>query len=698
MGIGHPGIAGHHQYISSLTGFRQYLLNEHLAYEMPPSSADAHPDLIWKLLASDEANRRPGLVLHGPGGVGKTRLCLEVAARAHTHGWRVLHVSPTEESLTDRELTSVIVADTRPTLLCLDYIDLMQRIDYLAWGVRLVNEAASRGVRLRYLANSRPIWARTAMREGVALEAFSFLELRLAEDQNERILQRMMHSVAPKALEKWGQQELRRVCGQRPIIALLIAREIEDRLNKGSLERDELAAVAGGDLTAWLRKRLAQDELKVTQSSSVWVASSPSDAMIGACGALVMAPNNRQVVVDATATVLKSLKSSTDPSFIVSRLIEMGWLEFHGSSVATPHDVVTDELLDQIARDVDDIRSGPLGAVLSLWTCEPSAIGRLASALQRWIGGIPPGHPSIEKAEAISARWLRLHAGQIGELLATRDSDRSGFALGAILRWPPWSTTAADVWDDLLSPWLAMNGQLPEARHVLYLGLREKSLAQRLMASALIWLETCYSQLDASYVLAPLLERSDLQEKQPEQAIGHALAWLAKFPLEEVAEFVFSRLLERSDLQEKQAEEAIGYALAWLAKFPLEKDAQFVLAPLLGRSDLQEKQLEQAIGHALTWLAKFPLEIEARFVLHPLLERSDLQDKQSEQAIGYALAWLAKFPLEIDAQFVLHPLLERSDLQEKQLEQAIGHALAWLVKFPLEIEAEFVLHPLLGTC
>ncbi len=75
--IGFPGIEGHQEYIASLSGFRKYLLNENLAYEPPEPNADIHPDVIWKLLSADDERGKPGLVLYGPGGVGKSRLCIE---------------------------------------------------------------------------------------------------------------------------------------------------------------------------------------------------------------------------------------------------------------------------------------------------------------------------------------------------------------------------------------------------------------------------------------------------------------------------------------------------------------------------------------------------------------------------------------------------------------------------------------------
>jgi len=695
LGVGHPAITGHLQYIQSLTGFRQYLLNEHLAYEAPDPGTDTHPEVLWEFLAAANAEHQPGLVLHGPGGVGKTRLCLEVATRAYEQGWRVLHLSPTEESLTERDLTEVITADKRPTLLCLDYIDFMQSSDYLIKGIRLVREAANHGTRLRYMANSRPIWAHTKMRESAALETYLFRELRPTDDENERLLRQIVNSVTPMALEKWGYQELRRVCGHRPIIALLIAREIEGRLEKGLLGQDELSAVADGDLSSWLRRRLAQDELTIQQPTSVWKASAPSDEMVAACGALVTAPSSHQILVDAAGAVLRTLGSGTDASFVVRRLIEMGWLEWHGPWLATPHDVVTDEVLDQVARDGNSIRSASLEAVLNLWICDPAAIGRLANALQRWVGALPDGQPAAEKAKTVLVEWLRSHADQIGALLATGDSDRTGFALGTILKWPPWMATASDCWDGLVSPWIAVHGQLREARHLLYMGLHESSLANRLLASALAWLETCYKERDASYVIAPLLEQNGLQGMQLKAAISSALAWLGQFPLEKEAEFVLAPLIERSDLQGKELGAAISSALAWLGQFPLEKEARFIFAPLLGRSDLQGEELGAAISSALAWLGQFPLEKEAGFVLAPLLGRSDLQGKELGAAISSALAWLGQFPLEKEAEFVLDPLLERSELHEKQLEDAIGYAFKWLAKYQLEKEAVFVIAPLI---
>ncbi len=457
---------------------------------------------------------------------------------------------------------SVIAAGARPTLVCFDYIDFMYGLDYISLGGRQVRDADNRGVRLRYLANSRPMWTETALLNPAALEVYSFLELKTAGEQQERLLRHMIQTVAARALAEWGATELLRVCGRRPVIVLLIAREIERRLAEGTLARDELKAAYGGDLSVWLRKRLAGDELRIPEPATFWERRAPPDPMVAACAALVAAPNNPETLVAAAAAALVSTESNTDADFVVRQLTKMGWLEGSGSSLATPHDVVADEVFDQTVRDSDQIRECVLTAVLSLWVSEPRAIGRLATALRRWIGAASPSPAAVEKADSFVAEWLQAHAAPIGALLASGNPDLTGFALGSVLKGRPFSEPAMQCWDKLIAPWLVANQHRPEARHILYSGLREDSVAPRLVPHAAVWLEWNFREEVASYVLAPLLGRTDLAKEQAETVIGRALAWLAKFPLETETGFVLHPLLGRTDLAKEQAETVIGRALA----------------------------------------------------------------------------------------------------------------------------------------
>ena len=698
LGIGFLGIAGHQEYVASLTGFRRYLLSENLAYEPPEPNADTHPDVVWKLLSADDECCKPGLVLYGPSGVGKSRLCVEVAERAHAGGWRVLHVSPAEESLGGKDLMSVIAAGARPTLVCFDYLDFMYGVDYISVGGRLVRDAAHRGVRLRYLANSRPMWAESALRNPTALEVYSFLELKTVGGQWERLLRRIIQTVAPRALEKWGVTELLRVCGGRPIIVLLIAREIERRLADGTLEGGELQAARGGDLSVWLRKRLAGDELTIPEPASFWEPSAPPDPMVAACAALVAAPNRRETLVAAADAALQSIESRTNAEFVIRQLTKMGWLEPTTSRFATPHDVVADEVFDQTVRDVDQIRERVLTAVLSLWVCDHGAIGRLATALRRWIGAASPRPAAVEKAESFLAEWLQTHAKPIGALLAAGHPDVTGFALGSILKGWPWSEAAVQCWDELTAPWLVANQRRPEARHVLYSGLNEESVALRMVPHAIVWLDAHSSEDVASYVLQPLLGRSDLAKEQAETAIGRALAWLAQFPLEKEAPFVLHPLLGRSDLAKEQAETAIERALAWLAQFPLEKEAGFILPPLLGRRDLTDSADNSAISLALSWLPGFLDEQDAEFALKHVLRRRGLPVDRIGDLKRRAIAQLrrrVRNPNDEGVSFLLRPWL-RCQVRHPELDrEIISLAGEWLRADPGRTGADFVFNRIL---
>jgi hypothetical protein len=682
--IGFPGIAGHKEYIASLSGFRKYLLNENLAYEPPEPNADIHPDVIWKLLSADDESDKPGLVLYGPGGVGKSRLCIEVAERAHADGWRVLHVSPIEQGLTEKELMSVIAAGAQPTLVCFDYIDFMYGLDYISLGGRQVRDARHRGVRLRYLANSRPMWAETARLNPAALEVYSFLELKSAGEQQERLLRRMIQTVAARALAEWGATELLRVCGRRPVIVLLITREIEGHLAEGTLAHDELKAAHGDDLSGWLRKRLAGDELGIPKPATFWEPSAPPAPMVAACAALVAAPNLPETLVAAAAAALVSIESNTDATHIVRRLTKMGWLEGNegsGSWLATPHDVVADEVFDQTVRDSDQIRERVLTAVLSLWVSEPSAIGRLATALRRWIGAASPSPAAVEKAERFVAEWLQAHAEPIGALLAAGNPDLTGFALGSVLKGRPFSEPAIQCWDKLIAPWLVANQRRPEARHILYSGLREDSVAPRLVPHAAVWLEWNFREEVASYVLAPLLGRTELAKQQAETVIGLALASLAKFPLEKDTGFVLPPLLVRTDLSDAADNSAVSLALDWLPGFLDQQDAEFVLKRLLPRHGLPADRIADLKRQAIVQLrgrVRNPSDQGVSFLLRPWLHCRIRHPELDLEIIGLPGDWLRADPDRPGADFVFNRILRQKDAPDTEWLFAARTAADWL--------------------
>ena len=73
---------------------------------------------------------------------------------------------------------------------------------------------------------------------------------------------------------------------------------------------------------------------------------------------------------------------------MVAALESLGWLVKDGSWLATAHDVVADEIFDQVIHEKDYVRTAEFAAVLSAWLASPNILGRLATAVRRVLGAI----------------------------------------------------------------------------------------------------------------------------------------------------------------------------------------------------------------------------------------------------------------------------------------------------------------------
>ncbi len=700
LGVGLETLLGHAEQIHRFTGFRSYLLEANLPFLAPSGDDPAHPDVLFARLG--EASRERGLLLEGPGGVGKSRTLIEVATRADAAGWRVLHAQAGEPALTDDDLEKAVLAGTGPTLLVLDYLDQMQ-LDLVRLRQRLQPAAAARGVRLALLANARP-GAPTP--SGARETLFDLVPLRPSEDRSRAISDRLLATLAPRALGRLGRERLREICGLRPIVALFIAREVERREEAGTLDDERLSGVRSGDLSDWLRKRLTESDLAVPPARSRLEPAEPSPHLVAATAMLAAAPLAEAAIAAAGERALRAAGpgASVDPADAARHLIgvlrEMGWLEARGIDLATAHDVVADEVVHDLLADRPAalVRRSALAALLAPALGSARTFGRLAVALRRVLGmeGIPERVAADLATAAVT--WLRREAESLGSMLSHTEIDEVSFALGAVVQGVPWAEAALEQWDILITPFLEARGDRPAARHLLYRGLAKlpEGHGVLLFRAAFRWLNANGLSPEASFVVGPVLGRGDLETAQVRDAVSYGLAWLKSFGDRIEAQFVLHSLLGRGDLEANQAREAVSYGLAWLKGFGDRIEVRFVLDPLLGRGDLEANQTREAISYGLAWLKGFGDRIEAGFVLSPLLGRGDLEANQTREAVSYGLAWLKSFGDRIEAEFVLHSLLGRGDLEATQAREAVSYGLAWLKRFGDRIEAQFVLHSLLG--
>jgi hypothetical protein len=75
LGTGSSAILTHNEYLASLSGFREYLLSSKLPFVSPGSASPTSPESLFDTLITGD---KPGILLVGAGGVGKTRTSLEV--------------------------------------------------------------------------------------------------------------------------------------------------------------------------------------------------------------------------------------------------------------------------------------------------------------------------------------------------------------------------------------------------------------------------------------------------------------------------------------------------------------------------------------------------------------------------------------------------------------------------------------------
>ena len=690
LGLRVTRIVPHQQYLSRLSGFRKYLASANLRF-VPPREGDlSHPiRLVDDLLLPRE---KPGVVLNGPGGVGKTRTCLEVAEIAAKRGWAVLHVDPSEPTVTADDLIEAIIPQRRSTLLVFDYIDQMANFDLGLLRQAVLPQALEHGVTVSVLANSRPGWMRT--RNAERDELFVPVAISTSATQQMEITEAIISAVAPQATAKLGRIRLIELCGTRPIIALLIARELERRVRANELVPADLLDLRRGDLVIWLRKRLAEDSLTVPDPPSNLVLPTPQPAMVAAATVFACSPGSEEFLMHGAESAYRALLHARpgDAAYLVHILKELGWLELSRGRFVVAHDVVADEVLDQVLHDGEHVRNDELAAVLAYAFRSPRSLGRLSLALRRVIGGIADA-AAAEALEQSSTRWLRTHAQALGRRLPHRNPSSISAALTTLISGPPFASVAFDVWESLVGPWLNVQGMTEDTGYFL---ARASTVApsgalQKVVDASLRWLSANIRNKGARFVISSVLVLDGLTIVTTRKIIKSALAWLGLHHKDEEASFLLHRTFERRDLSPTQTQELTRLALRWLRTHHLTADAEFVLHPLLEQAALRQNEVADAVHFALEWLRKFWHLQTAGFVLPALLRRTDLDGHQSEEAVKLAISWLDKYVHTVDAEFVLRWLLRRGDVPPPAAEQLVRSSVNRLGQRLGEAEASFLL-------
>lgn len=695
LGVRLENILGHEEYVAGLKGFRVYLKETNLNFVPPRETDPVHPQRIFEALST--ATDKPGIIIDGPGGVGKTRTALEVAGLAHSAGWRVFHVFPGEPPVTTNNILTAVTAESGNVLLVLDYIDQMRELDFGDIGRRVIPETEKRSITLALLANKRPATSQRRDKDREAL--FEKISLKPDYDRECRISENIRNEIAPTAIGIIGEETVRRLCGRRPIIAMFVARELEICAKEGTLTAEGVADIGEGDLITWLRKRLDEARLSVPGTGS-FLPSEPTAEVVAAAAALASAPLRHEGIITASSETLTALAADRDISTpVVDMLITLGWLEETPQYVETAHDVVCDEVLERVLRieTTNRIYNRALAGFLAPALSSPRVFGRYAVALARLLGASRIPDSFRAELESASVEWLGRNAATIGATLAEGDPDESAYAMGAAFVGVPWGGIYVNFWNELLKPWIDKYGGYFVARHLYYrlLKFAPKNEVAALVGPALKWVEKHGDHSEASFVLPALLECEVLSEPELDAAVKAAVAWLEKHGLSFEAGFLLRALLDRVDFSPKERTDVIAQAVVWLGIHNSALEAKFVLHPLLSAGDLSSEDSSAVVKGGLAWLDIYGTAIDAEFVIRPFIERSDLLRRERTLGVTRALEWIEIYGGTLEARSVLGALLGRSDLSPEERARAVKRALDWLNIHGSSREAGYVLPPLL---
>jgi hypothetical protein len=660
-------VVSQRELIEGFGDFKKNLTPERLPFVSPGSAHPAEPQNLFERLVAS-ADR--GVLLVGAAGTGKTRTGIEVGRLALEAGWRVLHVLPGEdESVTD-QITGQVFAEPSAVLVVVDYLNDSQ-LDVLALRHRLIPEAHRRGVPVALLASVRPGWLNKADR-ALLHGLFDEVELRQDSEFQQLVTNHALTTLAPTSISRLGMDRMLAVCGHRPIIALLVAREIERRVKAGLSVPEPTDLRSGGELPAWLERRLSEDGLTVPGREDDFTPARASHALVAAAAAAAACPQTRaEVTAAAQAALAGATGKVPDAEDIVATLVSLGWLELDGGVLSVAHDVVADQFMESVILPERDASPDLPRTYAMLAGCltSPRTVGRFAINIGRLVNDLALADRAAPVFPVFDG-WFADNASVIGDIMR-RDSDVGSYALGAICSGSAWLASLVRCWQQVVGPWLAAFGIDINARHLLYSGLRRLpgDDAVLLIPTALAWLRSHGRIREASYVLAPLLARTDLLPETVRQAVEIALTWLDQHIAIMEAGFVLRALLSRTDLTLDDSQRAVSTAFTWLDQHAAIIEAQFVLHPLLSRTDLTLDDSQRAVSTAFTWLDQHAAAAEAEFVMGVLLRRLPVEEIPPVMT-ELVDSWITKHVPEQDFLF-----LSKWVLRKKLMSRTIFEAL-----------------------
>jgi peptidyl-tRNA hydrolase len=659
--------------------FRSYLFGDKLEYygrnrhlrRSPAPPAVNIPDEA-ALLNQLEGDNITGLIVTGSGGIGKTRLTLELGYLARRQNWTVLRVLERLKEDTLQLLVAKIQPDA-PVLLLIDYVETQRDFEELIESLNALNDTYN--LRLRYVANCRTSYYRTIAQ----LSRHHQVDLSPVAHEAElsEWLLSYQQSAVRHILEQSGlaiTDSILKVCHDLPVLAVFVSYLYSTGRKP---ELDEL--LKEEDFANWVYKRV---------KLSFGAASNPRDLALF----ISLFPLSAAVASHAELGQYGGL---------LDTLAADGWIE------KLPADELHESERWEVAHDVlaDQI-------VLSYFKTIPRTIARYVHelfSLARRVGSLRSAFIAVQRLVdhplVKSVDWPKL----LGEELREDPGDWRGIR-DLLLRTPLLTYEQIiellgeqrDVWEGAETDWDFQNalgwfarllqGQEKETgaehRHrplltswirkaaphastsnfVLTRGLQFCPEAVR--DAALNWITTKPRLFQTQYLMVAWLDTG-----LPPDAIGNFVEqWAINFSTQYQLSFII-----RSWLDAGGDKELVQSGIeAWLVEHQTTAVAGFIYRTWLDAGG--DKELVQSDIEA--WLVKHQTTVEADYVYRAWLDAGG--DKELVQS-GIE-AWLVEHQTTAEAGYVYRAWLDAGG--DKELVQ--GDIEAWLVKHLTTVEAGYV--------
>ncbi|MFI0463791.1 serine protease [Saccharopolyspora sp. 5N102] len=621
----------HRRYLAALTGIESYLLPKSLDFTAPWADHPAHPRRVVDRLAEGEH-----VMVSGPAGSGKTRLCLEAAQAAANAGWAVYHV-PTLGLAADELARFAARAAAQRVLFV--YSQPEGEIDVDPHVVARQAKLAARGNQAKAVAllAAAPNGSTESMLPGDT--SFTLVQaplgdhLRQVADAIITQVGRLVH------LEDDIRASARAVCGCRPGLVLRIAPELALDSDRNPVGVRKFGRQSGSELSRWIAQRLADDGLTAAGGDAKRVSFAAGAAM-----AMMVAPQTRERLQRAVGQLFERSGSSADGNTLVDLLLSRGWLEERDGRVHPLHPVIADEMLVRaLLTPEGEALSETAEWIFQAALDDSVSVRMLVDVIRRLATDYP--HPGL--AQLLEARcrdWVEEHCELIGKRALEFERERADEAglIPAMLRGPLWSSIASDHLEILSRRYFSCEAEPAACRDRL---------------------QECLAALPKS-------------EEIPE-AWRDLAAKLLSGALHEEDGPLLDTVLGRPSSDPQWAKQIRELAVRWTEDHPDAASASFVLGALIRDRSLSEPDLHLVVERALDWISRHDAESGSR-VLVPLISNPRLTPRQRDDTRLAVRDWLDRNSRTIDAKFVLRVMLRDPARRRNHFGEALPYALDWI--------------------